>query len=382
MQSLIIGCGEIGLALYRVLHESYGIDKVHKYDKKDESKLFPDDIDILNICIPYSNNFVNIVNNYVSEIKPKHIIIHSSVPVGTTAKIRGIVFHSPVMGKHPNIYEGLLQYKKFLSYSIGDFNDVQIIYEYFVNSGLEIIVVPQTKSTELMKLLELSRYGVYIAFAKEQESICNKFGLEYENIVSKYERNRNEGLDRLKTYDSKQPILYPFKDYVGGHCTVEDMELLLAQVDAPLLQEAYRIDKATTIWNNCNIYETAIIGKGCSVGQFSEIGKGVVIGNNVRIGAYTFIPEGVTIEDNVFIAPRVSFSNDKYPPSGKEKWGRILVKKNAVIGMGSVILPGITIGENAVIGAGSIVTKNVPAFEVWYGTAAYSHGKKEGVYTG
>ena len=38
----------------------------------------------------------------------------------------------------------------------------------------------------------------------------------------------------------------------------------------------------------------------------------------------------------------------------------ILIKKNAWIGAGATILPGVTIGENAVVAAGAVVTKNVP----------------------
>jgi acetyltransferase-like isoleucine patch superfamily enzyme len=158
------------------------------------------------------------------------------------------------------------------------------------------------------------------------------------------------------------------------------MEILLRQFEAPLLKMAHKIDRNTVIWPNCNIYPTAKIGKGCSIGQFCEIGNNVVIKDSVRIGAYSFIPEGVTIEENVFIAPRVSFSNDKHPPSDKLAWGKILVKKGAAIGMGAIILPGVTIGENAVVGAGSVVTKNIPDGEVWYGAAATPHGQKEEVY--
>ena len=106
----------------------------------------------------------------------------------------------------------------------------------------------------------------------------------------------------------------------------------------------------------------------------------MLIGNSVRVGAYCFIPSGVTIEDNCFIAPKVTFSNDKHPPSNKEEWGEILVKEGAMIGMGSIILPGVTIGKGAIVGAGSLVSKDIPDGEVWYGQAAYKHGVKEEAY--
>lgn len=102
------------------------------------------------------------------------------------------------------------------------------------------------------------------------------------------------------------------------------------------------------------------------------IGDGVKIGKAVRIEAFTFIPPGVRIEDGVFIGPRVTFTNDKYPPSpSKEDWKETLVKEGASLGAGVVVLPGVTIGRHAVVGAGSVVTKNVPDGETWVGNPAH-----------
>ena len=110
------------------------------------------------------------------------------------------------------------------------------------------------------------------------------------------------------------------------------------------------------------------IGKQCVVHAPVWIGD-VKIGDRCKIQAFAFIPTGITIEDDVFIGPHVCFTNDKNPPSGG-KWSETFVKKGAVIGAGSVILPGITIGEKAVIGAGSVVTKDVPDNNIVYGNPA------------
>lgn len=123
-----------------------------------------------------------------------------------------------------------------------------------------------------------------------------------------------------------------------------------------------QIHYSTKIWHpdKVNIYGDCIIGCYCNIGAFVEIGPGVIIGNNVNIAAFCFIPSGVTIEDNCFIGPRVTFTNDKYPPGKREDWLRTYVKTGASIGAGSVILPGVTIGSGALVGAGSVVTKDVP----------------------
>src|SRR3990167_8989811 len=82
-------------------------------------------------------------------------------------------------------------------------------------------------------------------------------------------------------------------------------------------------------WGPCKVYASAKIGGNPNIGNFSEIGEDVAIGDNVRIGAMCFIPEGVTIEEGAWIGPRVTFSNDMFPPSGRDRWKKTLVKKGA-----------------------------------------------------
>ena len=38
----------------------------------------------------------------------------------------------------------------------------------------------------------------------------------------------------------------------------------------------------------------------------------------------------------------------------------IVIRRNAWIGAGAIILPGVTVGENAIVAAGAVVTKDVP----------------------
>lgn len=374
MKSSVIGLGEVGAALFAILKNHYEIQWFEKNSDPNYGA------EIMHICIPWSDTFLETVKRYADVQQPTYIVNHSSVPVGTTEKLYSLVkvpcFHSPIRGQHPDMTGGILNYVKYIGYWRADPVIVEQVCQYFEKAGIKTKAINGTKTTELMKLLELCRYGTYIAFAKEQEKICKHFGIDYEVAVKEYEETRSDGLIRLNRSDLVQPLLYPFKDYVGGHCTVEDMEILLEQIDTPLLRKAYEIDRGTVVWQNCNIYKTAKIGKGCSVGMGSEIGHNVKIGNNVRIGAMCFIPEGVTIEDDVFIAPRVAFSNDKHPPSNHSCWGKTVVKKGACIGMGSIVLPGVVVGEKAIIGAGAVVSKDIPAGEKWYGVPAMPHGKR------
>jgi acetyltransferase-like isoleucine patch superfamily enzyme len=51
-------------------------------------------------------------------------------------------------------------------------------------------------------------------------------------------------------------------------------------------------------------------------------------------------------------------------------FGKIEIRDNCFIGIGSIILPNVTIGPNSVVGAGSVVTKDVPPNTVVAGSPA------------
>lgn len=112
----------------------------------------------------------------------------------------------------------------------------------------------------------------------------------------------------------------------------------------------------------------------CSIGDFCTIHSHVWIGNNVKIGnhckvqAFSFIPDGVIIGDGVFVGPRVTFCNDKHPPS--TTWEQTVVGDYVSIGAGAVILPGVTLKKHAIVGAGAVVTKDVESYTVVVGNPA------------
>ena len=131
------------------------------------------------------------------------------------------------------------------------------------------------------------------------------------------------------------------------------------------------IGEGTSIWQYCVVLKNAMIGEYCNICAQCFIENEVKIGNNVTIKNGIYLWNGITIEDNVQIGPNVTFTNDRYPRAKQPfKMQLIVIKKNASIGAGSVVLGGITIGENAMIGAGSIVTKDIPDNTLWYGNPA------------
>ncbi len=94
-------------------------------------------------------------------------------------------------------------------------------------------------------------------------------------------------------------------------------------------------------------------------------------GRNIRVGKSVFINHccefmdrgGITLEDNVLIGPKVNLVTINHPVKPSERRSTlcapILIRKNAWIGAGASIMPGVTIGENSIVAANAVVTKNV-----------------------
>ena len=100
---------------------------------------------------------------------------------------------------------------------------------------------------------------------------------------------------------------------------------------------------------------------------YSDFGRHMRIGKNVFINSGAMFTDlgGITLEDNVLIAPRVTILTVNHPENPAKRRGLILkpviIRKNAWIGAGATILPGVTVGENAIVAAGAVVSKDVPA---------------------
>ncbi len=124
--------------------------------------------------------------------------------------------------------------------------------------------------------------------------------------------------------------------------------------------------------HNVLIRENNKIGNNVSIGSHSVLERDIVIENNVRIHSNVFIPEYTHLEEKAWVGPNVVMTNAYHPlcPKVKECMKGPTIKKGAIVGANTTLLPYVTIGEGAFVGAGSLVTKDVPEGMVAFGSPA------------
>lgn len=111
---------------------------------------------------------------------------------------------------------------------------------------------------------------------------------------------------------------------------------------------------------------------------------GVKSSGNFNVGADVYFDAQnahyLTIEDDVWIAARSLILMHKRDLSNYYKGERyrdqpstarpVKICRGAVIGMGTIVMPGVTIGEGAIVAAGSLVSRDIPAWTFVVGRPA------------
>ncbi len=153
-----------------------------------------------------------------------------------------------------------------------------------------------------------------------------------------------------------------------------------------------RIFEPTVIINIENIE----FGKYVMIDSFVLIQakKKLKIGDHVHIPSFSSITGGgkLVMEDYSGLSSgvRVFTGSDDFKdwgfgnPTIDEKFrnvkvGEVLIKKFAIVGANSVILPDVEIGEGAAVGAGSVVTKNLEPWGIYIGNKKIGERNKKGV---
>lgn len=149
------------------------------------------------------------------------------------------------------------------------------------------------------------------------------------------------------------------------------------------------LGKNVQIQENVNIYgitNVSVVDNSRIDGFTNIIATGnVSIGSYVHIGSFCHLVgnAGLEIEDFAGLSQGVKIYTVSDDYSGealtnptvpadflKVKRGRVTLGRHVIVGAGTIIMPGVTIGEGSAVGALSFVNRDVPPWEVHVGVPA------------
>lgn len=134
--------------------------------------------------------------------------------------------------------------------------------------------------------------------------------------------------------------------------------IILHYIRKVILQiERYYVSKVIkSCGNNLKLYGTFYLKNPSKL----ELGDNVTINDGVYLNA----KGGIVIGDNVSISANCSIvstglDTTKIPFNSSHIDKAIKIGNNVQIGVGAIILAGVSIGNNVIVGAGAVVTKNI-----------------------
>jgi UDP-N-acetyl-D-mannosaminuronate dehydrogenase len=210
--SVVIGLGEVGRPLLAVLqraHQVVGIDL--------PAPEVNGPVDLMHVCYPGDMaDFVGTTAAYAERYRPEVVVIHSTVPVGTTRAVQAAVsmpvVHSPVRGKHARMDQELLHYSKFVGAT--DEAAATRVERYFERTGMRTRRLGSPEATEIAKLTETTYLGLLIAYAQDIDRMGRAVGVQYDEVSAFYEE-----------IGYLPPVRY-FPGVIGGHCVMPNIGLL------------------------------------------------------------------------------------------------------------------------------------------------------------
>jgi len=224
MTQLIIGYGEVGQGLHKILNcDVYDLN----YQKMSFGRYA-----VVHICFPYGKKFIKIVKDYQKRLQPKLTIIHSTVPIGTSRKLKAV--HSPIRGAHPNLEQGI---RTFIKYFGGA--QAKQAAALFKKFKIKTRCFPDAETTEAIKLWDTTQYGWQIILAKEIKNWCDQNNLNFEEIYREANHDYNNGYLQLNRPEVVRPYLINKAGPIGGHCVVPNSYL----INSPIARHIIKYNK-------------------------------------------------------------------------------------------------------------------------------------------
>jgi nucleotide sugar dehydrogenase len=248
MKVYVIGLGNIGLPV--ALHvskyfDTIGIDinekaveRAKSFGLKASNILGGDpDVYIVSVDTNFKNGSPDMssVDAVCSKLDSNSLIsIESTLSVGTSRKLatkyelENLVVCPHRWWKEDQVNHGIVQLRV-----IGGLNEksLETGKNFYTMLGIPILPLSSLEMAELAKVTENSHYFVQIAFAEEMKMLCDKNGLDFEELRKAC--NTKWNVDILEA-----------RDGIIGHCLPKDIRYLLSLYsESTLLSGAIATDR-------------------------------------------------------------------------------------------------------------------------------------------
>lgn len=225
MRHLVIGRGEVGEAVEKALMIRYEVEALDNNDSRYESvsaKLF----DVIHVCFPHSEAFESEVERYRREhlLPDGIIIIHSTVPMGTSRHLRAV--HSPIRGQHPHLFDSFGHFTKYFgAESEKDCERAAALWKG-IDWTFKTFCAKSPEDTEALKLWDTTIYGLNIVLEKEIHRFCQEHGLDFKTVYTHANESYNAGYEAMGRPQYKKYVLEHKEGGIGGHCVMKNCDML------------------------------------------------------------------------------------------------------------------------------------------------------------
>lgn len=219
----ILGLGEVGSAIKKLVSKKHQVFvKDLDFDEIKSKK-----VHILHVCIPYTKKFIKSVTKTIKKTQPNLTIINSTVKPGTTQELhlltKANLAHAPIMGVHPNLYEYLFKFTKF----VGAVNKQSrtLAVKHFEDLGVKTKAFSSPTETELGKILSTTYYGWNILFQKWAHQLSSSSKAEFDQVYTQFNHNYNRGYGQELPHVVR-PVLKHSPGEIGGHCVIPNATII------------------------------------------------------------------------------------------------------------------------------------------------------------
>lgn len=219
----IIGHGDVGQAIHKLTAPKHSV----YWRDLDSDTLTGQTIDLLHICIPWTEKFETIIAKAIRELSPQLVIISSTVRPGTTQslfkKTKALLVHAPVTGVHPHLYRHLKHFKK----PLGSVNQkaYELAKNHFKELGVKTVRFDTPFETELAKILCTTYYAWNIIFEKWVHDLAQSKKANFGQVYTQWNKIYNTGYKSIIP-GVVRPILKHVPSGIGGHCLIPNAEIL------------------------------------------------------------------------------------------------------------------------------------------------------------